>query len=265
MVEEYFDRLNYEKWKNLESRAASEGSGQAAAEASVQGRRTLTGVNRYSPHSARLAVPIHERAYFEEFVRAPTGAERGRISEIVSPQMRELLYAQWERMAVGSSMLRIESGIGRARDHVELAKYRQREEMEAYTRDARAAQAMEGVPVPGPRWVGWENDVGIGDVKVKTVLDADMDVSSFGIWRSDIRRVLGKPEIEPIRTAFQTNNYAPPSSGNIAQGYRRQTRIRGLGSTRVSVSTLPNSRVEIRNPGYSRMDSLLRDPTIMTF
>jgi len=267
MIEDYFDRLEYMKWKRVEQAAAARGDGELAADAARGARRTATGVNRLAPRSARLALPSYERVYFDEFVRSPSAAERREISSVVSPQMREILHAQWARREAEAAEMRMEAGIGGERDLQSASRFRALTGVEGQRlREAEQEAAIENLPVPGPNWVGWDPNADIRDYRVKTIHDAEMDAPSYGIWRSDIRRVERMPWVTPISAAMEPGGNIIPSPMDIR---RRMRRVFGMSGGSFNGDLLLDGGghrdLTIESPGYDRLHRYLGDPSIMQF
>ena len=266
MVEEYFDRLEYMKWKRAESTYRAKGEGDLAARYASRAARTMTGVDKFSPMSARLALPAKERAYFKEFVETPTAAERREISRIVSPQMGEILHAQWARRASEASQMRVEAGIGNRIDLQSGTRFDAiRDPQGELNRRADTQQAMEEMPVPGPAWVGWDPNADVEDYKVKTIMDRDMDLSGFGLWDSDVRRAERRPWTTPISASFEEDGGEVLSSTAIRRRFNRVMMRQGSRPPSVSATGSGHRRFNIDVPGYDRLDRYMRDPSIMQF
>jgi hypothetical protein len=264
MVEEYFDRLENEKWSRLERQASSEGDAKLAARYQRNALRTKSGGDIISEHGARLALSSRERVYFSEFLNSPTAAERRDISQIVSPQMRQVLHAQWARRASEGARMRQEAGIGLSGDLASIARYdamRAPDARSAREQDIRNAQ--DEMPVPGPKWVGWDPNTEMQDYKVKTILDRDMDTAAHGVWRSDIARVSRRPWVQTVYSEETEREMM-----SIAAMRRRfNTMMNRSGSRAPSVypRASGHGRIEIRSPGYDRVNRYLRDPSVMQF
>jgi hypothetical protein len=262
MVEEYFDRLEHMKWSRLERAAAARGEGDLAAEYAGQASRTRTGVDPFSFHNAYLALSTKERSYFKEFVESPTPEERRRISEVVSPQFRDILHAQWSKRAGEAVRMHAEAGLP-VGDMASMNRFEATRQTGAnMARERRIKEAMEQVPVPGPSWVGWQPEADMEDYKVKTILDRDMDTSNFGVWATDIRRASRRPWTHPIRNAISGRSVLSPSTAR-----RRYSTIMGRPMGRESgiFSYGDNNGVMIDVNGYDRLHRYLRDPSIMQF
>jgi hypothetical protein len=265
MVQEYFDRLEYMKQSRLQEVALSEGRGRDAATAASRARATATGANPYSYMQSYMATDRPEKEYFKEFVEAPTAAERRQIERYVSPQTRELLQAQWTRRAAESARMRMEAGIPGEGD-VRLARQYEAQQAEALEERARAAEvAASQMPVPRPDWVGWDESVPLEDVQVETVLDKNMDLTAFGFWPSDIRRIERKPYIAPVNVDYGPSARSIPSLTAVRRLYNRIMGKAGHRPPQTSAAPTNRSVVRVNSPGYDRVDRYLRDPSIMEF
>lgn len=264
MVEEYFDRLEYEKWDRLQRKAAAEGDARLAAKYQRQARRTKTGANILSEFGARRALSSRERAYFKEFVEAPTTAERREISRVVSPQLRKILHAQWARRASEGARMRQEAGIGIDGDLAAISRFdAMRSASQSRAQQQEIQEAQEAMPVPGPNWLGWDPNSEIEDYKVKTILDKDMDAASYGVWRSDIARVARRPWVQSLAFDEPDREMISPSGAR-----RRFAASMGMSGHRlpyIHPRASGNSRMEFTSPGHDRLHRYMNDPTIMQF
>lgn len=264
MVEEYFDRLEHSKYERLQRQAASEGDAKLAAKYQRQARRTKTGADIFSEFGARRALSSKERNYFREFVEAPTAAERREISNIVSPQMRKILHAQWARRASEGARMRQEAGIAVDGDLASIARFdAMRGPSRAAMREREVRQAQESMPVPGPNWLGWDPNAQMEDYKVKTILDKDMDAASYGVWRSDISRVSRRPWVQSL-------SYDEPSREMISTtgARRRYNALLGRSGHRgpnVYPRASGHAQMEFDSPGYDRVARYRGDPSILQF
>ncbi len=264
MVEEYFDRLEHTKWSRLERAAAAEGEAQLAAKYQRQVQRTKTGADIFSEFGARRALSSKERSYFKEFVEAPTTDERREISKIVSPQMRKVLHAQWSRRAAEGARMRSEAGIGIDGDLASIARFdAMRGPSEQQRRDQEMMAAQESMPTPGPNWLGWDPNAEVQDYKVKTILDRDMDTASYGVWKSDTKRIARRPWVQSITT--EDDGRAVISSSAIRR--RLNTALGRSGHRGASIYPRASShaRMEVESPGYDRLQRYRGDPSIMQF
>ncbi len=264
MVDEYFDRLEHQKWARLNRSAAAEGDARLAAKYQRQARRTKTGADPLSEHEVRRALSSRERAYFKEFVEAPTTAERRSISEIVSPQMRTILHAQWTRRASEGARMRQEAGISQGGDLASIARFEAMQSnpaMEQRQADIREGQAA--MPTPGPSWLGWDPNTEMEDYKVKTILDRDMDSASYGVWRSDIQRVGKRPWVQSIEIEPVERDMISPSG--MHRRFNTLTNNQGGRPIHLSPRAGGNGRILIDSPGYDRLDRYRGDPSIMQF
>lgn len=263
MVNEYFDRLKYIKWKNIEQQAFAKGEGELAAEASGKSKLTITGADKFSDKSIAMALPANERPYFRAFVEAPTRRERQEISDIVSPQLREVLHAQWARRAAEAAEMRLESGVGQRSD-LQTA-WRIRRQMREQARQPDVEDVAQDMPVPGPGWVGYSPAARIDDYKTKTILDKNMDPTRFGIWDDDIRRVERKPYVHPISHSFEESDRQMSSYFGLRRRYHRLMNSFGHRGPSMDMRADGNMYIDVNSPRYDRIDQYMNDPSILTF
>jgi hypothetical protein len=268
MVEEYFDRLEYMKYKRLESEARARGEGQVAAQYSTQLARTKVGADLYSKWGPLMALSTKEKSYFREFVEAPTAAERREISRIVSPQMREILHAQWGQRAADAARARMEAGA--PQEGGDLASinrfYAMQRSSEA--RQRAIQQSNSEMPVPAPSWIGWDPKAEMEDYKVKTVMEQGLNPVSFGIWGGDLARVARRPWTHPISVAVQGEANEMVSPGALRSSFNIRMGRAGHRPPSAFLSSAGDNDIEVRSPGYDRLNRYAGprgDDTIMQF
>ena len=268
MVEEYFDRLEYMKYKRLESEARARGEGQVAAQYSTQLARTKVGADLYSKWGPLMALSTKEKSYFREFVEAPTAAERREISRIVSPQMREILHAQWGQRAADAARARMEAGA--PQEGGDLASmnrfYAMQRSSEA--RQRAIQQSNSEMPVPAPSWIGWDPKAEMEDYKVKTVIEQGLNPVSFGIWGGDLARVARRPWTHPISVAVQGEPNEMVSPGALRSNFNMRMGRAGHRPPSAFLSSAGDNDIEVRSPGYDRLNRYAGprgDDTIMQF
>jgi intein/homing endonuclease len=264
MVEEYFDRLENEKWSRLERQASAEGSARLAAQYQRNTKGTKTGADIFSEHKVRRALSTTERIYFNEFVRSSTSSERKEISRVVSPQMNEILHAQWSRRAAEGARMRIEAGISEDSDLATINRFEgMRRNYHQISNERRDREILSDAQMPGPNWVGFDKNADIEDYKVKTILDRDMDTSHYGIWSSDIKTVEKRPWVKPGFNNVVDRQVVSTSA--IKRRFNTLTNRQGGRSPYIYPRAGGHNRIQIDSPGYDRLDRYLRDPSIMQF
>ena len=266
MVDEYFDRLKHMKWERLSDAARARGEGAAASKYMARAEKTITGANIFSERSAYLALGKNERVYFEQFVYSPSARERREISQYVSPQMNQVLHAQWARRAAEGAQMRAEAGIPMSGDREIMSNWNAMQSSEAEAaRQQQIREQQQEMPVPGPAWVGWEENAAIDDFKVKTVNDKNMDMSGYGIWQSDLRRVERRPWVQPIGAAMEEPLRPVGNPGNIRRQFNRFLNRFGHRGPGTTLTTDGYSRMNVYDNGHSRLDRYRRDPSLLDF
>lgn len=217
--EEYFDKLEYQKWKTL---AEGTSDKYKRREYSRLAKKTIAGRNPYEESSyVRSSLPTRERDFYEAFVNTTNPKERERILELVPQYMRSIYTAQWQKAdyaETGDEKLRetIEAGQRSGGMDIDQSKY-QKYSMEAgpntnYSDWYNASELDEYFkdnPLPRPNWIGFHPEVDLADVKLKMVLNEGGDPQDYGIWDAQQRLLARKPYInddtlEPVRNGPAT-------------------------------------------------------------
>lgn len=203
-MEEYFDRLSYLKYKGLEKKAIRLGEGRLSGSFMRLAGKTMTGVDPYGETSDVMsAIPKRERAFFKAFTEETGFMERAEIPSLVSKQMAKIYSAQWGMRDSGNR--------GRAMTSDEILQ-----ENKAF---------FSNHYMPSKNWEGWNPDVDIKDVQLKTVRNEGMDIHKFDLWESQERsmsRAGSIPLIEDIGTRSDMSDaeLVRMLQGHItAQGY----------------------------------------------
>lgn len=236
-INEYFDILKYIKAKGLEGQAIDSNKLREAAEYSEQANETLTGLNPYAFNFQNIyrALPREERDYFKAFSQAKNLEERERILELVPENERRLYQGRWmmnyiqEMKAVlkkkdtpEETKALLEQEIQKSYEQTRTQGYpvsdelwerymseRERNESYAdwYRRVIYIPEKLKDVGLPGPDWVGWHPSVDLNDVKLKLVDTLGLDMYTFDLWQSDVRRAAYKEFLdEPSVIEEVTNN-----------------------------------------------------------
>lgn len=178
--EEYFDKLAYVKSKKLQMLAEEVGRQDLAKKFKSHASRTMVGVDETTSKFRLMgAIPKRERGFFDAFTTAHP-EEREEIMQMVSPQMARIYQAQWAKRDTG---LR-----ARARTDQERA--------------TEVTDFFRNHHLPDDNWEGYNPDVDLRDVQIKTVRNEGMDIHKFDLWESQERSMArrpGVPEIEDIR------------------------------------------------------------------
>jgi hypothetical protein len=252
MIEEYFDRLQYLKYQRLQREAESKGRGGDAAAYSVLRTQTKTGADKYSEFGPGRALSSKEKTYYKAFVDAPTAEERREISQVVSPQMQQILEAQWSRKAAEAAQLRGQAGISQPGDQRLIDTFNlQRGEYGSQQEQEFVSPSM---PRPHPSWIGWSAEADLEDYKVKAVVDSGLDIHDFNLWQDDLNRVNRRPWV---------GNNGPElvdeSRQTISPTVLRRRFNTGLGrvgsrSPSLFLSAGSDNSINVRSPGHDRVN-----------
>lgn len=184
-IEEYFDKLEYIKYKQLQKRAVEVEEYETAREFEKRSKETLHGLDPFGSWANILrAMPRAERDYFDTFSEA-RGEERERIRKISPDYMSRIYEAQWK--------------IRDRRAGIEP----ERRVVERQTNEDLSTFFAEH-HLPGPNWLGWHPDVDLDKVKLKVVKNEGMDIHDFNLWRT--QEAESKREQIPNIRDFRTPN-----------------------------------------------------------
>lgn len=222
----YFDKLEFAKWMKLANEAEANGDGRLKQRYLFQASNTRSGVNpQGNPLSIYWTLPQQDRAFFNAFSQAQ-GADRDRILEMVPEDQVHLYQAVWSRADAGDP--KMFPGSAASVDQAYLTQ--QFYGLEDYFR-------IE--PEPPDDWIGWHEDVDIGDIKVKYIDKIGQDLHDHGAWESQLKQAQAQSYLEGS-TAFL------PTNGGVGRGViQSELRRRLPASTTVHTNTSIDSRSKI--------------------
>jgi len=219
-IEEYFDKLEYIKYKQLAQRSREVDDYDLASDFDKRSKETLHGLDPYGSWANIFrAMPRAERDYFSEFIEAK-GEERDRIRELTPEYMGRIYEAQWQM------------------------KDRKSGERAAYTSVQR--QTNEDLSeffathnLPGPNWLGWHPDVDLNKVKLKVVKNEALDIHDFNLWRTQEEEARREPV--PFIRDFRTPNpqYDTPV---LRRDLIEELTNRGFDFPEIEITTQPSDR-----------------------
>lgn len=222
-ITEYFDKLEYMKFKRLESNARGEGDGRAAFAYARKADYTMYGADPFSDiDTIKKVLPKEEVPFFNEFVAAESPQEKGEILELVPSYTRKFYTAQWQKQIyaglaakgvlsrdeqVAASFIestRALEGESASRgtwneytSKVDSGDVRQNT-FPDYIKAKRLESYFEEAPygAPGNDWIGFSPAVSMDDVKLKVVESKGLDFHDFNLWEDDVAMARRKPYLD---------------------------------------------------------------------
>lgn len=238
-IEEYFDKIEYIKYKQLAQRARKVDDYELAKEFDKRSKETLHGLDPYGSWANILrAMPKAERDYFSEFIEAE-GEERQRIRELVPQYMRRIYEAQWQlkdrKAGIDAEYTRVER-----QDNEDLAEFFSKHHL------------------PGPNWLGWHPDVNLDNIKLKVVKNEALDMHDFNLWRSQEEEARREPA--PFIRDFRTPNpqYDTPV---LRRDLIEELTNRGFDFPEIEITTQPSDRRRVSvdfDVSYDQSDKILQ-------
>lgn len=224
-IESYFDVLKYVKFTRLKNTAQINQDDELVKEYENKRRETLFGINPYTYNFSHIfrSLPRRDRDYFNAFTEADM-EERKKILEMIPENEQALLLARWKLKDAADMQKAIKQGL-LSEEQVEKAEVLQdqlyeeartegmpktqelwveylstRQEGESYPdwyrRTKLLPEALEGMDLPGPDFVGWNPAVLLEDVKLKIVTETARNMYDFDLWPDRLRAVARRPNIE---------------------------------------------------------------------
>lgn len=150
-LQEYFDQLNYVKYRKLENQAKSVGDMSLAKYFTEAKERTVASLDYSLPawefnQAAMRALPSRERSFFQDFVNAPI-EQRKDIYQYLPEYLKPVYQAAWAKS--GDKRFSY-SSVQRSPDQ-------------------RTAEYFSEHGLPSSDWIGWHPDVNPRFVQIKTM------------------------------------------------------------------------------------------------
>jgi hypothetical protein len=230
---EYFDKLEYIKYKRLENNARNEGEGAAAFAFSKKAQYTMFGADPYQDiDTVKKVLPREELPFFEAFVATTSQQDRGRILEMVPNYTRKFYVAQWQKQiyaglaAKGNlsadeeqAVIAIEAArasegesadIGLSGEYLAKSKMGMVREntFPDYIRARKLESYFDDAPYDAPSadWIGYSPAVSMDDVKLKVVQAEGLDYHDFELWENDAMMARRKPYLEEAASDVMDSN-----------------------------------------------------------
>jgi len=199
-INEYFDKLKYEKYQALSTASKEIGDLEASKRYYAMAKESVTGLNPYEPmakYQAFRAIAPEEKKYFNEFASATDEADRKRIIRAVPKQMRDFYRARWEVADAQAIQMGIENGsikdVQGAQDFIQKVQLK----ADLYNKYSRGQtdEYFAQNSLPSPSFVGFHPAVDLDDVKLKFVEEQGYDHHQFSLWDKRARSLPYKPVV----------------------------------------------------------------------
>jgi len=209
---EYFDKLEFQKWMMLADKAGEAGDSREKSRYLWAASQTRFGVNpQGSPMSIYWSLPAEERQFFNAFSHAQ-GAERERILEMVPSDQVHLYRAVWSRMDSGDPTL-----WGGEKGGVD----------EAFLRDQYLGLTNSGYgPQPPADWIGYNEDVDMDDIRVRYVDRLGADLHDYGLWESQLKKSSRQPFLEGS-VDYIPRNLSASNTGQVQSSLHNMSGVHG--------------------------------------
>ena len=214
-TDEYFDKLQYIKYRNLYKEALKAGDGALANKYKNTYSSTVTGSlasgldENMELTRAYISLPAQEKAYFAAFSGATSEEERANILAIESTPIAQLYSKIWQRRDVitknpedfEAQKRAVADIVESERQDLKLsnpglyASYTatgasKHSSFEEYVADAEAEKYIKATTgMPDKDFAGWDPRIDLKDIKLRTLSLGNEDVRSYGFWQSDEERL----------------------------------------------------------------------------
>ena len=240
MLDSYFDKLEYMKWRRLERQAQSQQQAESVDYFKARAAGTLTGFPAERSYKSIFeALPKTERKYFRAFSSFTDTRRRQQVLSMVPDDVKPVYLSAWSQQSHTS----IEGNP--LMEHYKQAMQPSYEQI-----DAGAMQAlMSAGGLPDDNWLGWHPAVDVDKVRLKTGQALGMDIHDLGGYRSDMWNMrMYEPHIRSLNVTMPQMRRAQDSafhstlfdqgSGYVSniRPYMGQPRVQAYSSQRRSMS-----------------------------
>ena len=179
-LNEYFDKLDFLKWMKVAQEAEMAGDLRTKRTALYNAQRTRTGVNPMgNPLGIYQTLPDSDKKYFDAFSYAQ-GGDRERILEMVPGDQAALYKAIWSRLDAGDQTF---SSVAKSEMNPQYLSQQL----------AATEQYFQTHTMPSPDWIGFNDQVNVGDIKLKYITTLGKDIHEYDLWEREQRMLVRKP------------------------------------------------------------------------
>ena len=193
-VEEYYDKLEYYKWKHLEGQAYGANDPGTAKQYAKLAAHTTIGTDPFGRDlEVKSGLPAYQREFFDAFAAETDEGRRNRILEVTPPSVGRIYEAQW-----------LKRDYERTGDPELLQEINQVRQSQSPM--ASVQNYFQDHNLPDPDWIGFNPAVDLEDVKLKVLLNERRDIHDYGLWESQVRLLSRKPYL--TSDVVDQGNYA---------------------------------------------------------
>ncbi len=212
-VDEYFDRLNYIKYKKLEDKARAEFNDEDAKTYSKMAAHTRTGQiasgydDMQDVQAAYASLQRSDKDYFGSFLNLTNQEDKEILMATLPDQMQSMYSALWERREAiveqlenGGTMEQAmqESAQSELQELIDnnqdayrsyqserrdysFREYLARTQSESYINDTTG--------MPDDNFIGWDPRIDMNQVKLRTLTVGEEQIHEYGFWESDVEKL----------------------------------------------------------------------------
>lgn len=229
-IEQYYDRLEYYKWRSLEQAALDEGRIQLAGQYRRASRQTTFGASGFGSVSAReKALSGKEQKFFRAFASEVNAYRQQQILDMLPEDKRRIMantYIQENLRYMnalemqkalnepGQKALRLNMEVAHAEGFAVSPDLKRRFEMERAGNESYSdwirRQELERYfaenHLPEPDFVGFNPAVDLEDFKVREIQNTGMSLHSFNVYPSTLKMLPRKPYVGSITDPGSPNH-----------------------------------------------------------
>ena len=231
---DFFDKVEYTKYKKLENAARAEGEGGAAHAYARKAQSTMFGADPYGNTEAVMRLlPREEKAFFRDFLAESDPSQKKKIMKLVPKHTKKFYKAQWQKQIYAGlaakgdlsseeqlAVTQIEAARaleGQGTSMAEWGDYQSKvkagttreNSFPDFIRAQRVGQYFEDeapLPAPPTDWLGYHPGVSSDRVKLKVVQSLGKDFHDFGLWEDDVAAARREPYLDSAARELMAGN-----------------------------------------------------------
>ena len=212
-VDEYFDRLNYLKYKKLEDKARAEYDEEGATSYAKMAAHTVTGQvasgydDMQDVQAAYAQLQRSDKDYFGSFLNLTNEEDKEVLMATLPDQMQQMYSALWERRE--AIVEQLEQG-GTMEEAMKQSSYNELQELIENNQDAYSEYQSSGkdysfreylarkqseqyvnetTGMPDENFIGWDPRIDMNQVKLRTLTVGEEQIHEYGFWESDVEKL----------------------------------------------------------------------------
>lgn len=281
-VDEYFDKLEYLKWRKVYKESYASGDMQTAYAAKINYGKTVAGSiasgldQKDEMMRAYNALNDREKPYFNSFIREQDPDKREQILAMSSGSMGNMYRQIWSNVDYRNNnpsddpyqllqmkdMVEQNNLMDSLGVHDEFVKEKEltgAANAKEIVMDSLAEQYIQGTTGAVARdFIGWNPNLDVKDVKLKTLMVGEADIHEYGFWENDedrVNRIIALDRDSEVVGNLEKIKKGMRSYRDMESAFMRSMRSNGYSLERIRSNASQRNEVNVtvnKEPGVYR-------------